>query len=50
MVSMALESLSASPFSNACSVVSAFTICTFNTLRGAKVTQNSPKIIFQKIY
>lgn len=48
MVSMALESFSASPFSNACSLVSAFTICTFNTVEGVKVTQNRPKIIFLK--
>lgn len=48
MVSMAFESFSASPFSNACSFVSAFTICSFNTGEAAKVTQNAPKIIFLK--
>ena len=49
MVSIALESLVASPLNNACSVVSVFTIGSFNTGRGAKVTQNRAKIIFSKI-
>lgn len=49
MVSIAFESLLANPFNNACSFVSPFTICAFNTMRGVKVTQNTPKIFLKKI-
>lgn len=45
---MAFESLCANPFNNACSFVSPFTICDFNTVGVLKVTQIRPKNIFKK--